>query len=826
MATITNNIIDNAQNGMTTAVVPGEQNKDYSATTTFTTDANIVTGEVKYAQDISSRLTAPSVYQQEQSIKDFLMKPLVIQSGTLTSADTFGSFASIQIPMQPLLTNSLFKNKLDGYLGFKGTMVLRLEINGNRFQAGRYMLCIVPTGGSSTNCTGTNEGFKSHTNTLVQRTQLQRIELDVNCDTEGIMTIPFNSVLNYWPISSIANATLFGNTHFVQLFPYSPMNTVGGSSTALYTIWMNFTDIQLIAAAGPQMGRVSGGITPTEKEQMSKNIGPIQSTLLKISKAATIVQDLPLLSSIASVTSWHADILASAASVFGWSKPINLDTTKKITREVLHNFGHVDACDNGEMVAASARNQVEVAPGFSGTDIDEMDFSFIATIPAYNTTFNWTTGNASGTQLYFAQVNPQINMQTRTSNTIAITDYSPLNFVSTYFEQWRGSIHYTFKFVKTEFHSGRIAICFFPYEDGSANILQNFTNTQYTYREVVDIRQSNEITIAVPYISSSPWKYVSGNNKATGGIVIYVIDPLVAPANVPTTIPVLVEIGGGPDIEFSVPLGLANVPVQNVVGQMGDINEPTNDDNVCSIVNTTIGNAVITHDKSRISSSICVGESITSFRTLLKMTNILAYTSQTAAGTSKYLTVVPFAASPYWSQATLVKPLIVPDLYSTLMTIFCYSRGGVRLKFLDNLSVNASLVVPPVTYIVPTGSTTYNDMVLNSTLDSGGQSDFTFRTCAPQVFHQLTQNLASECSVPQYLPFHSRVNSEHYMTVSYALNTANRSSLGTRYAVCHTTGVANSAYLTQVCRAGADDCNFGCFISIPPMTFLGSVAQN
>jgi hypothetical protein len=259
---------------------------------------------------------------------------------------------------------------------------------------------------------------------------------------------------------------------------------------------------------------------------------------------------------------------------------------------------------------------------------------------------------------------------------------------------------------------------------------------------------------------------------------------------------------------------------------MGDINQPTNDDNVCSIVNTTIGDAVITGDKSRVSSSICVGESITSFRTLLKMTNFLPNTNNVAVGTSKFLYVLPYSFSPYWSQAVLVKPLTVCDLYGTLSSIYCYSRGGVRIKFLDNLTVNAALTVPPVTYLTSTSTFSYNDVVTNGSVDSSGNGDYSARTCSPQVFHQLTQNLASECSVPQYLPFHSRVNSEHSMTVNYAMTPATRSSLATRIILTHTTGVAASAYLTQVARAGADDCNFGCFISIPPMCILASVAQN
>jgi len=90
----------------------------------------------------------------------------------------------------------------------------------------------------------------------------------------------------------------------------------------------------------------------------------------------------------------------------------------------------------------------------------------------------------------------------------------------------------------------------------------------------------------------------------------------------------------------------------------------------------------------------------------------------------------------------------------------------------------------------------------------------TLRVCNPQTFHNVLQNQCSEIQTPQYLRYHSRVNSEHMVNASIAYSIPTN-GLASTYSIAHhyPQGVTNST----LCRAGSDDVNFGTFISIPPM---------
>jgi len=179
---------------------------------------------------------------------------------------------------------------------------------------------------------------------------------------------------------------------------------------------------------------------------------------------------------------------------------------------------------------------------------------------------------------------------------------------------------------------------------------------------------------------------------------------------------------------------------------------------------------------------------------------------------------------------TTTTPTNVGDLYGALSSIYCLSRGGVRMKFLDSPAFLADGVTPAP---VPTGPfVSYNlslatanaglasaNFATIAATGAGGQITYKFRTSAPQVFHQQVQNLHCEVQVPQYHRYHSRVNSEHMINGTFTYGINGQRSLATPQIIQHVYGgggLGNTATST-LCRLGADDVNFGIFISIPPM---------
>lgn len=782
-----------------------------ASTTVFHTDADVVAAARAAPRMINRLLFQSASLDDGQEIKDFLAKPLMLHSGVLSATDNVSTFPRMDLPRQALAQNP-FKAKTEGFLGFRATMVVRLTINANRFQQGRYMLCYVPSCGASTDAGVGLLRYLSHTNTLISRTQLPRIELDLACDTEGTLRIPYASVMNYYPLRAATTGETIGDWGVIQLFPYSTLVAPTGSATAPFTIQIHFEDIELIAATVPQSGRMMGKKSHSEKEAQSQDIGPLQSALIKVSSASAMFKPVPLISSYAGGLSWLADIAAGAAGVFGWSKPRNLAAQTKVVRETAPGIFNVDVSDVGQSLSLSSKNAVDVMPGFSGTDVDEMDFSFIATIPSWVNTFTWNTTQIAGTQLATFPICPADQALTRTLlGGVVVTDYSPLAFVASYFKYWRGSMVLTFKIVKTEYHSGRLMFVYYPTESSMTTAPTSMALSVYTHREIVDIREKNEITFTIPYVSTSSYKQAT---VATGFVAVYVHNPLAAPASVSSTVSILTEYAGGHDVEFAVPRLNTNAPVLGATPQSGEMRSKTTPD-VCRIADTHIGNSQAIDDKS-VNAAACIGESITSFRTLLKSNFVLA--PQVDTTPLKFLLIRPFAASAYYNATVNPYPTTVGDLYSTLSGIYGMSRGGVRFKIFTDAAQSSKY--PSMAYLeafdpgepfVSTSVWSLSSTALGGALNVMNR----FNGCPLTVMHA-NSNFVSEFTVPQYNRYHSRATFDNMVNSNIPAAVVENNLMDRNLVTFFIPGVATITQ-PQVFRGASDDANFGVFISIPPM---------
>jgi len=810
-------------NNYPSTVVEGEQVHDVEATTGFTADAGIVSAAPARPIGIDDVLFRSSSTNFQQDIATFLRKPVILSAGTLSTTDTTSSIIyQGNLPFDMVNVSTLYREKIRGFLGLRATMKIRIQVNGNRMQQGRYMLCYLPTCGSGNTgkeATVVNARF----NTRVQRSQLFNVQLDVNCDTEAHMSIPYLSSMNYVPTYYLpggSGAGGYGQLGVLRLYAYSPLISPGGSTTCAYTIWAHFEDVELIGPAVPQSGSVfKKGKGPSERESEAAEIGPIGATLTKISDASALLAKVPLISDYASGVSWFTNILAGSANVFGWSKPANLSPNHIVKRTLLGGFCNVDSSDNSNVLSVSQQNMVGVLPGFSGTDIDEMDFSFLKTIPAWQATLGWSTTDGSGVNIfsYLTSCNGTV---TRTlPSTRVVLDFVPFQFIANYFTYWRGSLVFTIKFVKTEFHSGRLCFSFYPSETYSNTFpVRTLAETPFLHREIVDIRMCNEVTFTVPFLSSSPWRPIRGIGNFTGWFDCWVLDPLVAPANVSGSIQLILEVAAGPDFEVAVPFPNTVGPVLGVTPQSGNVfGKPKPQTDVCELVEGTLGGASASMNIG-VNAMATIGESVTSFRALLKMTDILGNIDPVLNVPNPYVNILPFASAAISAGLAVdITPRTTCDLYGALCGCYVLSRGGVRLKIIPSPNNNSKVTV---SYITPFNSSaaSVGDMVLFASSNANGRSDYSDRIHNVQVYDNVSQNKCIEFQVPQYHFWHSRVNSIH-MVNSALPATFGGTSLMTKFSV--STRFSDNATTPVVCRSGSEDTNFGVFCCIPPMAYLG-----
>lgn len=816
------------------------ENKDI---TTFHNDAGVrdttVTDEVR----VTSAVFDGSEQATDLSIITFLERPKILVSGSLANTDVYGNiggaaFADLYMPLYGLQGSTMLQAKLQGILGVRYDLEFEIVVNCTRFAQGLYAMYFCYTGGGPERTA--IEWKAPHIATYVQRSQLPHVKIDLNCDTRATLKIPWCSAYGFTPMADLGASTIknIGHLGYLVFCPY----VTTGTSTALYpstesgtfTIYWRMTNIKLIgASAAPQMDL-------SESEAKSKSAGPIESMSLKISKAADLFTSVPLVSDYARGLSWASNLMAKTANVFGWARPANDSTMVRVKRKPLAYLSNVDTLDNSDPMALTSTNKVEVLPGFVPTNVDELDFkvfcSKFSVIGGFST--SWATSALVGDALASFPVTPCSTLLSPPF----VYSLTPLQYTSTLFKEWRGSIVYKIRFVKTEFHSGRIAICFNPsVQDKTAYNTSNYQD--YTYREVIDLRYCNEFTFSIPYVSISPYlptqiltappvePYVGQTiTTATGTINIFVVDRLKAPPNVHTSVPIIIEHCGGNDIEFANPRAIRLLPKIDVTPQM-DMSD-------CSDVAKPIGNMTIPTDKLDYAKA-AIGERIINFRSLLKRFTAV-YPTKFTEPTANCYQIRPWCIQWYDSGHTSETDdgINGPDLYGQLGSIFLLSRGSVRFKYVNPrpcVIKGASETHPtsnPLVYAV------YNEVELYDR-PTNASNRVWLPYIAPSTIRMYMSNnnlvvanpneeYGVEISVPQYSLTHSRPNAElrtggrylfpqtyhQFSSALPAVNVFDITPIDDTYSINGT-----DVFQPYFMRAGGEDTNFGMFVSIPPMAF-------
>jgi len=649
-------------------------------TTTSTDDAGVVVAKMPYVP--LSRDILDSVRTGvSNEIASFLAKPKIVASGVLSTTDSFTSLlVSHMVPSTYINGGSgdIWQSKLTGTLAFRGELHLTLQVNGNRFQQGRYILGFCPVGGATVNAVNTNQQafIRAHMCSLTEVTQLPHVELDVNCDTEASLSIP---TVNAQGWCAIKMGAAYGDIGMVFLVPYSPLVAPTGSSSCTYTLFAHYEKVEIAMPTMPQSGRVKTRVRRnprkvSEVEQESVGIGPLEALATSVGTVAGSLSHVPVLSSVATQVGWVADIVKKSAASFGWSRPKNDGPALYMSKQVMHRLTNVDVPDNATKMAYFDRNELEDMPSFAGTGVDEMSLNYVAGISSYIQTVSWLTSQAIDSNLVFLNVHPRNFIRTTTQATQTVTHLSPIAWVASFFSMWRGTIRFTFKLVKTEFHSGRLLVCFVPseYNLGSpAAVAMN--NTAFLHRSIIDVRLGNEFTIDIPYVSFSQYRSTYGADAATGSLYVKILNPLTAPANVSSSVTILIETSAGPDFEVAMPCNPSGQPVFQWTPQMGR--------NDCSIVEESVGSA--SSFDSHAPARLCIGEKMLSFRSLLKRFSLVLKTAAFPTSTNRYINFYPhsISISVLDSTPTYRSNNFDADLIDRIAPCYALMRGSVRWKF-------------------------------------------------------------------------------------------------------------------------------------------------
>lgn len=820
------NTMNNAEPLLTTpglqdsSVYTSERTTDISATglnsstSHATNDAEVVKGSMSEYKKLDSGILNSAKSGVYQSIITFLAKPQIVKFGNLASTDTTATpvYEAI-IPQSLLLGQPIWANKLSGILAFRGDLVITVQVNANRFQQGRYILAWIPSGGAGSTVAEIGVYNTTRRFTLTQLTQLPHVEFDLNCDTEATLTIPHVTAQGYASIDpNVSPYPVFGNNGTVILVPYSALVAGSGSTTASYSIFAHFENVDLAMPVNPNSvrskTRVKRRVSQQETEQDSQDIGPIQGTLTKVTKAANLLTAVPFLSVVATPVAWASSIAAQVAGVFGWSKPHNSAVDSKMTKFISYRYGNSDTADNSVKLGYVDSNELELMPGFAGSDLDEMAISYIASIPANYDVISWTTSNAEDVTLKKIMLSPRDFYRSTTISTIPYASLTPMAYVSTFFGEYRGSIKLTFKIAKTEFHTGRLLLTFWPFElqSNASAPDPNVATSAYTHREIIDIRYGNEFSFVVPYVSFSSYRSTYTADRMYGYVSLKVLNPLIAPSTVSSSVIIMMEASAAEDFELARPVDPSWSPVTAFAAQSGK--------NVCQIVTSNMGNSQIYKDDAP--SRFCIGERILSLASVGKRfsRNVIPYST---SAFSSFMNILPFAVPMDEVDAGARVPSgFYPDNFARIAAPYALFRGSIRWKL---LCLEKTPITTYVASSVPLYNTTFTNLISFDTVNLNGNS----RNSSPNQPNQLFRAEANggvEIEFPYYNRYPATAVTDLFINKTSGNQTYDTNTTVPRYAGAIRTTYSSTNIPEQtpmLMRAMGEDSHFGLFVSLPPV---------
>ena len=487
-----------------------------------------------------------------------------------------------------------------------------------------------------------------------------------------------------------------------------------------------------------------------------------------------------------STASWAAALAARAARVWGWSKPLALKAPERMDRKIMAFSAVSDVAAYAKPLGVLSENSVALPPPIP-KNIDEMSIDFIKQVYAFAYSTTWTTSQVAGTILFAVTTAP--NAYTTFSKGLT---YTPASFVSQQFERWRGTLKYRFKLVKTSFHRGRLLVAFYPGTTPADTAA--LSQSEPVYREVVDVSETNEFEVCCPYMLPTPWLQ---RNQQSGTLVVYVVDPLVAPTTVSSSVGVLIEHAGGSDFQVAVPVTWPYEPYAPSTAQMAEEYVAT----PCFELGPKSSSV-----NDRIP-EYTIGESVKSIRQLIK--RLWTYDHSKLIGGDSYIVIAPYVLEPVTQASGTGGAIQRTSYYSDFINLWSFAyamnHGSMRYALSQN---NTTLQSSTMTMATTAQS-------LNAALAQ--------RVSRPLLTGFVTLNSSNiegpiEFQTPVWCSTFGRSTPAQIASIGQNINVVvPQGSAETVTVFGDQTSYSSAASSIGFSRAAGEDFGFGVFVGVPPV---------
>jgi hypothetical protein len=600
-------------------------------------------------------------HNDDADLQNFFSRPVRIWKGEWGTGTTLDETID---PWSLFFDNKRVENRIANYNLLRCKLHVKVIINGNGFHYGRAMLSYLPLPWEDDFTYDRGLVMQD----MIQASQRPKIFLDPTTSQGGDLILPF-----FWKKNALSIPLReWQQMGILRLRTLQSLKHANGASdkvTISVFAWAEDVHLSMPTSTepdglSPQMGKVSG-----ESDEYAKN-PLISQTATAVADASGKLTNVPIIGPYMKATEMAAKTTATVAKALGYSKPTTMEDTKIVKPLPAGTFAVCDGVDTCAKLTVDSKQEATIDPRVVGLDgTDELEITSIATRESYLTQFPWGISEAPDSLLFETWVTPCMWDYVMKPGPDEI-HFTACGYASAPFTHWRGSMKYRFQVVASNFHKGRIKVVYDPH-----GFQTDEFNTNYTH--ILDIAEEKDFTVEVGWGSQEPFlrtvvpgSFIDGKtyvpfdkhfktnpspgasavplSKANGLLRVYVLNNLTTPnSDVDNDIKVNVFVCAGDDIEFRNPtdvtsayyyfdvdensrsyrqnkatmlepqMGLAAIDETVACGDLESTGEPSKP--IQEEVEVKMAAQVPEVDYY---SQVFYGESIKSFRTLLKRYNI------------------------------------------------------------------------------------------------------------------------------------------------------------------------------------------------------------
>lgn len=495
-------------------------------------------------------------------LAQYLSRPAKIFTYTWAENAAPGTLQSFN-PWSLYFNNVNISNKLASYNLLRCTLHLKFTINASQFYYGCIGAFYTPASGFLRDTTGGSLGYSAGTQVLIS--QKPHVWLDPQSTSVSEMKLPFVYHKNWVETRLLNNLTNLGQISLVQ---YAALRSANGVTTAGVNIvvyaWAE--DVEITALT-------STTVLQSKKEYVAN--GQISGIASTVSSIAKRLEDAPVIGPFAKATNVVASAIGGVASFFGFTNVPNVRDVEPMKSVAFHTLASSAISEPINKLSLQPKQEVSIDSSMLGDPFsDQLHIANFCQRESFLCGALWTTTSSEDAILFTSAVTPEL--YEKSSGTNYSLYNTPMAHLSRLFSYWRGDIIFRFKVIKTQYHRGRLNIC---WDAGvtTANLMPGYGNPS-VMNMVFDLEDADEIEVRVPYMGSYPFFLLADSNEnapvggpywsngpaptfpapeSNGIIQLRVINRLTAP-EASSDVDILVFVRAAENIEFAAPRDLPN----------------------------------------------------------------------------------------------------------------------------------------------------------------------------------------------------------------------------------------------------------------------------